>query len=247
MTQLSMIDLVKKLYEPQISVARAEFSNNAAASTILDPNVDPKLLKAFLIYFNSLGVAMTEPVDNWIKRAGENCIKMGLTELGQALCLHAQHESGHHEMMINDTEVTIKHWNESHKPILNSQEVLAEPITEGVNEYIKLHENVILEAPFGQIAIEMEIERLSVIFGPSLINQCKKVLDPKFMNGLSFVKEHVAIDVSHTHFNEKHLNKLLNQYPEYSTKLVEIGNKALEAYAMFIDDCLSKAKILVAS
>ncbi len=231
---------------PSQSQSIYRFWSNDQISIILASDVSPKFLEAFLIYFNALGVSMTEPVEDWIDRAGKSCESKRLTEIGQSLRLHAKHEAGHHSMMINDTKVLVDRWNSRHEPKLDVAQLLAQPVTNGVRSYINLHEDIIAsDAPFGQLAIELEIEGLSVSVGPSLIEQCKKILGSEVLEGLSFLEEHIAIDVSHTHFNEKQLDKLLTQHPEYLESLVSAGEKALKSYAMFLNDCATVAKTLV--
>ena len=132
-----------KLYETKIDNARKQFDNSSALSILLASDIDPKMLEAFLIYYNSLGVSMTQPVEDWINRAGNNCKRIGLTELGESLCLHAKHEANHHLMMIDDTKFLVTDWNHKYEPKLNLEQTLKQPITDGVQNYIELHENVI--------------------------------------------------------------------------------------------------------
>lgn len=234
-----------ELYQARIDKARKQFADSPALSTILSPDIEPKTLAAFLIYYNALGVSMTKPVETWIDRAGEACKAQGLKEIGKSLCLHAKHEAGHEQMMMKDTEVLVADWNTRYEPKLNAEELMAHPATEGVRKYIQLHEDVIVsDAPFCQLAIELEIENLSVSIGPSWIKQFKHVLGDEVVKKLSFLEEHISIDVSHTHFNEKQLNKFLSEYPEALDSLVNAGEKALKAYNMFLDDCIELAEEL---
>ncbi|AEI64961.1 hypothetical protein [Corallococcus macrosporus] len=57
---------------------------------------------------------MTEPVDGWIRGAGERCIALGKTKLGQALITHARHEAGHHLMTLEDARTLARRWNTRH-------------------------------------------------------------------------------------------------------------------------------------
>jgi len=233
-------------YEAAIASARYAFATSPALLQVVDPNADPKFLTAFLLYFSALGVAMTKPVDSWIFRAGEASKDRGFEEIGEALCLHARHEAGHHLMMIEDTKALAKVWNSYDDTYIEAEDVLALRPTTGVIAYTNLHEEVIAEAPFAQIAIELEIENLSITLAPSLIANCKKILGEEISEGLSFIEEHAAIDVSHTHFNEKQMDKFLAEYPECFDDLVESGQKALRAYALFISNCVGLAHWLVA-
>jgi hypothetical protein len=189
---------------------------------------------------------MTASVEDWIQRAGERCEQIGLRELGHALRLHSNHEAGHHLMLIEDTRLLVDRWNARQSFTLDADLIIGQRMTEGVRRYRKLHEDVIAgDSPFCQLAIEYEIEALSVRFGPKLIEQCLKVLGSTVMAGLSFLRLHVSLDVGHTRFNEGQINNLLDQRPESLLTLVTIGKEALRAYGMFLDDCLRLAQVQV--
>ncbi len=248
MSTLSTAISPQEIYESEVSPVRDAFMKCPALLELFEPDADPMLIELFLIYFNALGVSMTEPVDRWITQAGEKCQELGFTEIGKALCLHATHEAGHHEMMITDTKTLVKNWNERRSFQLDATEVLAQPLPAGVQKYVKLHEDVIAsDTPFGQIAIELEIERLSVDVGPVLIKQCLEMLGPDVVKGLSFLEEHIALDVSHTHFNQKQMDKFLAQYPDAVMSLADTAKKALGAYQSFLDDCVQLAKAKMAT
>jgi hypothetical protein len=157
-------------YEEQIAASRQYFEQHPAVHTVCRAEVDPQILEAFLIYFSALGVGMTEPVGGWIRRAGERCAELGLLSLARALSAHAQHEDGHHLLMQDDICQLVHRWNERHEPKLNAKELLALDATAGVTTYRGLHEEVIRgSSPYGQLAIEYEIEMLSV--------SCERVIE----------------------------------------------------------------------
>src|SRR5690349_2024132 len=101
-----MPNLVQEHYAPLVEAARARFSRGPGAA-ILDPKMTADELILFLIHFSSLGVRMTEPVEGWIRRAGERCAASGQAALGRALVIHARHEADHHLMMIEDTRRVV--------------------------------------------------------------------------------------------------------------------------------------------
>jgi hypothetical protein len=228
-TQRHRGDTMIQDYEAQIAASRNYFEQHPAVRTVCFDEIDSKTLEAFLIYFSALGVGMTEPVGGWIRRAGERCGALGLSDLAKALSAHAQHEEGHHR----------------HKPKLSLDELLALHHTKGVMEYRGLHEDVITgSSPYGQLAIEYEIEMLSVSYGPQLIDRCSRIIGKDILQGLSFLRDHVELDVGHTRFNRLQLSRLLEQQPEFLHSLVPAGSKALIAYAMFLDDCVTLARRL---
>jgi hypothetical protein len=225
------------LYEAQLMAARDSFVRRWDRLGIsLDSQ--PAHFERFLIEFCSLGVSMTEPVESWIHRAGARCLEIGLVELGRKLQAHARHEAGHHELMIRDTQVLVENWNRRHLDQLDAGQLLARPPSRGAVRYRSLHENVIAgHEPFGQMAIEYEIEMLSVKIGPSVLQHCVGALGRAALDNVSFLTEHVELDVGHTKFNAATLNQLLTTHPQYLSALVATGSEALAAYADFLDDC----------
>jgi hypothetical protein len=237
-----MHSLVKTTYEPRVEPARSRFASGAALGQMLAPDVAPERLELFFIHFCALGVQMTEPVDGWIRRAGARCEALGLHDLGRSLMAHAKHEAGHHLMMIADTKKLVASWNARRSFVLDVDSLLSLAATEGVARYVRLHEEIIAGgAPYGQLAIELEIERLSVTSGPAVLGQCARVLGRESLAGLSFLEEHVAVDAGHTKFNELQMERLLAERPEFAEKLADAGSRALEAYGAFLADCVALA------
>lgn len=230
-------------YASGMHAARARFAADPALAMLLHGEMEPATLERFLIQFSALGVGMTEPVVSWIRRAGKRCEAVGLAELGRALRSHAEHEAGHHLMMVRDTHSLVDWWNVRRTPRLDADRLLAQPATPGVLRYRAVHEeNIAGSVPFAQVAIQYEIERLPVEYGPPLIEQWVRILGPAILERLSFLQEHIRLDVGHTRYNEKHLARLLRDHPEYLPALVEAGGSILDAYAAFLSDCLRLAR-----
>jgi hypothetical protein len=243
-----MNKLLETLYEPHVRDARNRLETHPRVRALLELSVDPALLERFLMQFCSLGVRMTEPVDGWIRRAGERCISLGLEEVGRALVSHAKHEAGHHTMMIEDTRHLVRRWNARRTPQLDADALLAQPPPPFVQAYVRLHEDVIAGAlPAGQVAIELEIESLSLRLGPRVIQQCQQVLGKDIVEGLSFVTEHVALDGGHTELNAWMMEKLLGAIPQHAQALGRIGAEALDIYYGFLGDCLDTARAALAA
>jgi hypothetical protein len=242
-----MTSLLEDLYEPYVEEARRVLVEDPAMVALLHPTIDPAILERFLIQFCALGVQITRPVGGWIRRAGERCQVLGLKEIGQSLVKHSEHEEGHHLMLMDDARLLVGRWNERRSRQLDAEALMALPATPGMQEYIALHEETISSAlPYGQVAIELEIERMSTTFGPQQLALCKRVLGGDVLNGLSFIKEHVALDVGHTALNEKIMNRLLALRPDSAPRLAHVGGLAIRAYVRFFGECLEAARDEVA-
>ncbi|QSQ15366.1 hypothetical protein [Myxococcus landrumensis] len=234
---------VEQHYVPHVAAVRERLKTSPALKALLDPQVDPALVEGFLIQLNSLGVYMTQPVDGWIRRAGEASVKMGLKDVGEKLITHAKHEEGHHLMMIEDTKNLVARWNEHRTPKLDADALLNQVPTQAMVEYRQIHEDTIVgPMPAAQVAIEYEIENLSVVFAPGLMEQAKRVCGEDIMEAMSFVKEHAELDVGHTALNEVMLGKLLTQVPEKTEVIGKTGAQALDIYLRFMGDCVERAQ-----
>lgn len=201
-------------YEALLASARQRFDEHPSVAALFRDRLEPATLEAFLIYFSALGVGMTEPVEGWILRAGRRCGELGLSKLARALEAHAHQEADHHLLMQADANRLVNRWNARRQPGLSTTALLTLEPTKGVTAYRSLHEDVIAgPVPYAQLAIEYEIERLSVAYGPGLIEHCTGLPGPDILEALSFLSDHVELDVSHTHFNRLQLNSLLNENP----------------------------------
>lgn len=232
-------DRVATLFDPHVQPARRAFHSDPTVERITSPDCDPALLDRFLIQFCAQGVRMTEPVEGWIRRAGERTESIGLTDLGQALQRHALHERDHHLLMIEDTRRLVDVWNGLGRSPLDADELLATPPSPGTLDYIELHEATIAgDTPYAQIGIEYEIEMLGVTFGSSLMTNVVEVCGRDRLDALSFITHHVEVDVGHTEFNRRQLEALLADHPEFAEPIARAGVAALNAYQRFIGDCM---------
>lgn len=236
------VDRVACLYEPLVSSARNRFDGCRAVLMLTDPTADPELLDRFLIQFCASGVGMTEPVDRWIRAAGVRCKEIGLADLGNALERHADHEAGHHRLMIDDTRSLVELWNDNGASRLDADALLSGPVLPGVRRYAELHEATIAsDSPFGQLAIEYEIERLSLTTGVRLLTNVAAICGSGSLECLSFLSDHIALDEGHTEFNRRQLNSLLASHPDFAQALALAGTAALDTYGDFLNDCLDVA------
>jgi hypothetical protein len=229
-------------YESALEPARARFAASPALCGVLAPDVPVLRLHRFLLRFCAWGVAMTEPVEGWIRRAGERCVALGSHKVGRGLIAHARQEAGHDDLFRADVRGLCAAWSDRTGERLDAEALLAETPSAGVRRYRDLHERTIAgDAPFAQVAIEYEIEAVSVLHGPALLGRCADRLGAAVVAGLSFVREHVAADVGHTKHNRALMNALLAERPGSLDALVEGGSSALAAYGEFLGDCWQRA------
>jgi len=229
-------------YNQLMAQARERFEASRGLNAIRSSN-SPRFLEAFLLYFSAIGAQMTEPVESWIRRAAERCSVLGLQELAEALARHARAEAGHHLMMIADLRSLATHWNSRYRPLVDADELLRLTPSYGASQYCLVHEeNIAGNTPFAQIAIEYEIEQLPLRYGLLFVGRCLEMFGPEILPSLSFVTEHIDLDIGHTHFNAQQLSKLIDLRPESLPTLIAAGSAALDAYAQFLTDCVQLAE-----
>jgi hypothetical protein len=229
-------------YLPLVAGSRARLDSDPRLRALLGPEIAPDRLHWFLMQFSAWGIRVTTPVEGWIRRAGQRCIALGYAELGQALGGHAKNEAGHEGLFLRDLHYLVDRWNASHALQVTAEQFLEAPPVPAIQRYIDVHEDGIAgDEPYVQIAIELEVERMTPILGPPLVAQCKRVLGPEIVKGLSFVEEHVSVDVGHTNFNERQIARFMEANPHTASALGRAGAIALNAYVDFLGDCLDAA------
>jgi hypothetical protein len=229
-------------YDRLLAPARERFDMSVGINAIRSTN-DPRMLEAFLLYFCAIGAQMTEPVEMWIRRAAARCAFLGFSGLAEALTRHARAEAGHHLMMIADLRSLADHWNSRYKPLVDVDELMHLAPSHGASRYCLVHEeNIGGETPYAQIAIEYEIEQLPLRYGELFVARCLEIFGPEILSSLSFVTEHIDLDIGHTKFNAEELAKVLDQIPESLPALAAAGSAALDAYAQFLSDCVELAE-----
>ncbi len=218
-------------YNQSLAAARERFDTNPGLNALRSNN-DLQMLELFLLYFCAIGAQMTRPVESWIRRAASRCAELGFEGLAKALNQHAKAESGHHLMMIADVYSLANHWNSRHWPLVRAAELLSQAPSDGVRSYCEVHErNIASNTPYAQVAIEYEIEQLPLRYGSFFLARCSEVFGKDILPSLSFVSEHIELDVGHTRFNERELAIIIDSTPESLPALVAAGTAALDAYA----------------
>lgn len=234
------MNIVSDRYEPAVAPARRAFDEDPALLRLRAPGRPADLFRLFMIRYSAHGVRMTDQVESWISRAGQRCTELGRVELGRALQAHSRSEAGHEKLMENDTRLLVEEWNRTHESKLDAEDLLKGTPLYAARKYAQLHEDVIASPrPYCQIAIEFEIERLSLVLGPRIVEQCAAMLTE---GSYSFLADHVELDKGHTAFNERQLELLLEQDDDDLVPLVETGQRALHSYRGFIAECAELAE-----
>lgn len=227
-------------YEKQIRPDREQFKLKVNE---LYQQIDHEIALLFIVYYCSLGVYMTEYVSSWIKRAGLRCQEMNLPTLGTALVKHAKEEEKHDILLHNDTVALTQLINKRFKLNMDESFFLSQPLSQGVLHYRTLHEECIEgNTPYGQIAIEYEIEKVSINHGPKFIYKCVQQYGFDLIKCLSFIRSHIKLDILHTRHNKKMLSDFLKDHPEGLATTIHYGAKALQCYSEYLEDCMQLAK-----
>ncbi|MCK6597504.1 MAG: hypothetical protein L6Q37_04005, partial [Bdellovibrionaceae bacterium] len=226
-----------KKYNQQIHSTRVSFLKSSGINYFMTES-DPKKLHAFLLVWTAMSIQMTERVEDWIKRAGENCTNKNFTEVGEKLQYHSKQEADHDKMLVTDVNFLIEKWNKVYNDTLTLNDLFKIGTLPETQYYVDLHENVInSQHPYCQTAIEFEIERISVVYGPRMIDNLLFILGDDFEPGISFLAEHVLLDQGHTKFNIDLMEKCLAAKASLS-EMVKTGSDALTIYAGFLNHCI---------
>lgn len=229
-------------YEAELKDSRQRFIDDPAISPLFSPECEDRLFARWMLRYNAHGIHMTHDVERWISSAGERCGELGMDQLEKALKAHSRAEAGHDRMMVADTHAIANWWRERYGEPVDADGLLARPPLATAAFYARFHEQVIAgPTPFAQLAIEYEIERLSVTIGPVLLATCERVFHPD-ASCYSFLAEHVELDAGHTAFNQRQLGGVLAASPGALSTMIETGKAALASYAAFMAECLDLAR-----
>lgn len=236
-------------YTKAIEPARQRFAADPAVTAIFDGKLDRSTFFATLLYFNALGITMTQPVEAWIHKSGVRCEEIGMLALGRALKKSSKLESDHHLMMIADAKFLVAAWNREFPLFpLRVETILSTPATRGVDWYCAIHEEYLAgPIPYVQVSFMQEIERLADSYGTRFVDSAQRLLGDDVAEGLSFVRFHIENDVGHAALSHKLLDDVLRERPDSLSELVATGEKAIESYRLFLNDALRLGGTLAAS
>lgn len=238
------MSLLEEVYEPLLADARRRITNDRVLEQLNSRSTDSKTLLRFLIEYSALSVQITEPVDGWLRRASKKCFEVGEDATGTEFDKHAHHEEGHHLMLIEDTAKLVARWNELYPDEkLDPKALTAQSPTKAMQAYIDLHEDVIASRqPYAQAAIALEIESLALSWAPKFVENVEAVLGKEIYADLSFLHEHIALDVGHTAFNKRLMNDLLAARGEEVEAIADAGRSSLHAYLDFVTEVWTRVQ-----
>lgn len=232
-----------KKYNALIHPQRVEFMLSPGINVFMAQN-RPQKLHAFLLTWTAFSIKMTEKVETWIKQAGEQCESLAFKEVGAKLKYHAAQEAGHDQMLVADLKVLINKWNLLYNDNLTENDIFKLGQPQNTDEYVALHENTIKgQHPYTQVAMEYEIERISIMFGPKIIENIIYTLGEDFEPAISFLTDHVLLDQGHTKFNIDLMERCFAAQADLN-QLVHTGKTALKIYAGFLNDCIELSRAI---
>lgn len=229
-------------YAARMASVRAHLQDCEVSRRLCDPNLDPDVFLRWLIDFASYGVQNTRPVERWMTSAGEHMIAQGFQEIGEVFKSHGKHEGGHDELMVADTHRLVARWNERHGDDLDPEQLIAREPTPSVRRYVELHEDIAAgDRPWRNLAIAREIEGVATAIGPHVVEQCKRVLGEEGLGDVTFIVDHVELDVGHTAQDDRLIGRLLAEKPELMDELVERAEETLRTYIDYLGECFIEA------
>ncbi|MDI2590211.1 hypothetical protein POF45_02035 [Pseudomonas sp. 681] len=231
-------------YQARMNVAREQFARREDVQQLFNSPLDPELLNLFMIHWCAMSAALTTPIPEYLATAGVRCEALGLTDLAEFFKEHTEEEDGHHEWAAADTHKLVKLWNEQQPALqLDAEELLFTNMTASVRNYHQLHRDVVSgDAPWAELAIDVEIELITTQYGPPLLKACASALCEESRKSISFLAEHVNFDFGHTDTNFRVVAELIEAKPEFTAHLVSIGERALDTYGDFLGEALHLAK-----
>ncbi len=231
-------------YNRLVHSARVRFSASPGIRVYMG-EMEKKRLHAFLIVWSHFSVKMTGPVEGWISRAGERAIELGFESIGKKLKHHANQEADHDVMLVEDLKVLLARWNETYPEKITMEALNSLRLPENTNAYVDIHEDTIAsQHPYGQVAIEYEIERISVQYGPQMVENVINTLGEEFNAGIEFLSHHVLLDQGHTKFNKALIEECFASGGDVKV-LAETGAQALRIYGDFLTECAVASQQLI--
>lgn len=234
-----------KVYDEQLEESRKAFLESEVIKTMLDPAIDAKFAELFVLQWTALNARFVSKTADYLLTAGNNSCQMGLKGVGEYLIKHSAEETGHEDWAVSDTIKLIKNWNRRYRDHrLSSFELINQQTSSAVERYHQLHKDIIFEkgAPFAELAIGLEIERITRVFGPLMLKQCFRKMGVRVLWEMSFLVEHIRFDFGHVVHDEEILGQFMLDHPQHREAVIQTGREALSVYEEFLVDCFGFAE-----
>lgn len=244
MISTDSLTISQNSYQKGAELVRQKFASKEIVKELFERQVNPKLLKLFMIHWNALNAGLTEPIPMYLKRAGERCQNMGLGFMADFFYEHEHEEDGHEDWAIDDVKELVSLWNKeepNHK--LDAKNLLAKKISPTVKRYHELHEQIIEGgSPWAELAIDVEIELIATTYGPVLVRKWIDCMGQESLSKVSFLDKHVSADVGHTKTNFQIVDRFISEHPESVNVLLKTASDVLNIYADYLEEAMAYAR-----
>jgi hypothetical protein len=242
------MSLIQELYEPHVLPARARIPTDEVMHRLTAPDLESHVVERFFIQYHALGVYMAEPLEGWLRRAGQRCLQQGLDTLGKGLLAHARQESHQREQLVEDTRLLVRRWNLRRPRPLRSERLLTQYPTDTMRAWRAAVEGALgHELPGAGLVPLYEWTQLTQTVGPHLMALVSRVLGREALEGLGYLREHSQVDTARAHTQARLMEELVRTMPENTPALAELGTEALGLGLHFLEDCLQSAEAALGS
>ncbi len=198
----------------------------------------PHELGLFLLHHCVLNSMMTEPLSRWVNEAATRCQQQGYGNLAEDLKNYADIGFQRHTLFQRDVTSLVKWFNKQFFWDLEASAFLQSTVCEGVMQYLECHERALAgSAPFTELAIQFEMERLEMIHGYSLIQLCVMRFGKSILKQLSAFRHQMRLNRQRTTLLEQMLQSFLLEHPEKLPEICDAGIDTLQSYAQYLLDC----------
>ena len=200
-------------------------------------------LEFFLLHHCVLGRLMTEQIGDWLNAAVNKSDALGYGELSRSLAEYRDIGFKRHELLGKDLPLLLQWINRRHQIELVSSYFHKKSVSEGVKKFLKLHEQVLKgKQPYRELAIQYEMERITMVHGYTLIQWCKLRFGKSVLRNLSAFRYQIKNNQQRTIILEQIQKQFIKKHPEVVDDMIEASVATLECYARYLVDCFDLAE-----
>lgn len=233
-------------YRAQLDPARRRFKDRPELRQLMDADVDPELVHAFLIQWASLSVQLQEPAERFLVEASRRCAEVGKHRLSLTLLQIAAEAIERYRLVADDTRRLAQLWNVRRRPSLDLTYLLTQPATPSMKRlHAHYHSLVTSPQPWAQIAASYEADATLGSVVEQVGVQIRRLLGEDIHASLR------SLDAL-AHFDERSslaqaMVSFLDANPERVDHMAATAERTLEIYADFLCECCSSAPGLSAT